>query len=99
MLNERHYEKIPTGISLNDTTYRLNEITREREGAGGLLVLLGAVVLISDIAYDFIHGIKVIEEKRDRVRYKYGQQISSIGLEPSFDSEAGAVGVKFSYAF
>ncbi len=99
VLNERHYEKIPTGISLNDTTYRLNEITREREGAGGLLVLLGAVVLISDIAYDFIHGIKVIEEKRDRVRYKYGQQISSIGLEPSFDSEAGAVGVKFSYAF
>ncbi len=99
VLNERHYEKIPTGIFLNDTTYRLNEITREREGAGGLLVLLGAVVLISDIAYDFIHGIKVIEEKRDRVRYKYGQQISSIGLEPSFDSEAGAVGVKFSYAF
>lgn len=99
VLNERHYEKIPTGIFGSDTTFRFNEITRKREGAGGLLILLGAVVLISDIAYDFIHGIKIIEEKRDRVRYKYGQQISSIGLEPSFEPELGAVGVKLSYAF
>ncbi len=97
--NERQYEKIPTGIFLGDTTYNLNEIARKREGAGGLLIVLGAVVLISDIAYDFIHGIKIIEEKRDRVRYKYGQQISSIGLEPSFMPELGAVGVKLSYSF
>ncbi len=97
--NERRYEKIPTGIFLSDTTYNLNEITRKREGAGGLLILLGAVVLVTDIAYDFIHGIKIIEKKRDMVRYKYGQQISSIGLEPSFVPELGAVGVKFSFAF
>ena len=89
--NERRYEKIPTAMFLSDTTFKLHEITRKREGAGGLLILLGAVVLISDIAYDFIHGIKIIEEKRDRVRYKYGQQISSLGLEPSFVPELGAV--------
>lgn len=99
ILNERHYEKIPTGIFGSDTTFTLHEIMRKREGAGGLLILIGAVVLVSDIAYDFIHGIKIIEEKRDRVRYKYGQQISSIGLEPSFLPEVGAVGVKLSFAF
>lgn len=99
ILNERHYEKIPTGIFGSDTTFTLHEIMRKREGAGGLLILIGAVVLVSDIAYDFIHGIKIIEEKRDRVRYKYGQQISSIGLEPSFIPQVGAVGVKLSFAF
>ena len=99
ILNERHYEKIPTGIFGSDTTFTLHEIMRKREGAGGLLILIGAVVLVSDIAYDFIHGIKIIEEKRDRVRYKYGQQISSIGLEPSFLPEVGAVGVKLSFGF
>ncbi len=97
--NERCYEKIPYEVFGSDTTFRLQEIAREREGVGGLLVLLGVTVLVCDIAYDFIHGVKVIEEKRDRVRYKYGQQISSIGLEPSFEPELGAVGVKLSYAF
>ena len=97
--NERRYEKIPYEILGSDTTFRLNEIAREHKGAGGLLVLLGAAVIVCDIAYDFIHGVKVIEEKRDRVRYKYGQQISSIGLEPSFEPKLGAVGVKLSYAF
>ena len=99
ILNERHYEKIPTGIFGSDTTFTLHEIMRKREGAGGLLILIGAVVLVSDIAYDFIHGIKIIEEKRDRVRYKYGQQISGLRLEPSFVPQVGAVGVKLSFAF
>lgn len=99
ILNERHYEKIPTGIFGSDTTFTLHEIMRKREGAGALLILIGAVVLVSDIAYDFIHGIKIIEEKRDRVRYKYGQQISGLGLEPSFVPEVGAVGVKLSFGF
>ncbi len=97
--NEKRYEKIPYEVSGSDTSFWLQEIAREREGAGGLLVLLGVTVLVCDIAYDFIHGVKVIEEKRDRVRYKYGQQISSIGLEPSFEPKLGAVGVKLSYAF
>ena len=70
--NERRYAKIPYEISGSDTSFRLSELRRERKGAGGLLIILGAAVLIGDIVYDFVHGVKVIEEKRDRVRYKYG---------------------------
>ena len=97
--NERRYEKFPFEILGNDTTFKLNEIVRDQEGAGGLLILLGAAVIVVDIAYDFIHGVRIIEEKRDMVRYKYGQQINSIGLAPSFEPKLGAVGVKLSYAF
>lgn len=97
--NEKRYEKIPHEIIGSDTTFRLNEIGRKREGAGGLLIVLGAAVIVFDIAYDFIHGVKIIEEKRDRVRYRYGQQIGSLGLEPSFDPRLGALGVKLSFAF
>ena len=97
--NERRYEKIPREIIGSDTTFSLNEIGRKREGASGLLIVLGAAVILGDIAYDFIHGVKIIEEKRDRVRYKYGQQLGSIGLAPSYDPNLGVVGVKLSFAF
>ncbi len=97
--NEKRYEKIPYEVIGTDTTFRLHEIRRNPEGAGGLLVVLGLAVIVCDIAYDFIHGIKIIEEKRDRVRYKYGQQLSSLGLEPSFQPQVGAVGLKLSYSF
>lgn len=97
--NEKRYEKIPYEILGNDTTFRLNEIYRESEGAGGLLVLLGAAVIICDIAYDFIHGVKIIEEKRDRVRFKYGRQISDIMIEPSFNLRERSAGVRLSFAF
>ena len=28
-----------------------------------------------DYLYDFVHGIRVMEEKRDRVRFKYGKAL------------------------
>ena len=28
-----------------------------------------------DYLYDFVHGIQVIEEKRDRVRFEYGKAL------------------------
>ena len=83
----------------SDTTFRLHEIAREREGAGGLLVLLGVTVLVCDIAYDIIHGVKVIEEKRDRIRFKYGKQVSDIMIEPSFNLMEQSAGIKLSFAF
>jgi hypothetical protein len=97
--NEKRYEKIPHEIFGSDTTFRLQEIYREHEGAGGLLVLLGAAVIICDIAYDFIHGVRIIEEKRDRVRFKYGKQMSDVMIEPSFNLRERSAGVKLSFAF
>ena len=97
--NEKRYEKIPYEIFGSDTTFRLREIHRESEGAGGLLVLLGAAVIICDIAYDLIHGVKIIEEKRDRVRFKYGKQMSDFRIEPSFNLMEQSAGIKLSFAF
>ena len=44
--------------------------------------------------YDFLHGIQVIEAKRDRVRFKYGKQ-----LKLQAGARAGTPSVALSYAF
>lgn len=95
---ERRYEKIPVEVTGMDTTYTLKEIFREKKGGGGALILLGAALIIGDIAYDFIHGIKTIEKKRDRVRYKYGQQLG-FNISPDIDLNSNTVGLRFSYNF
>jgi len=93
---ERRFEKIPIQITDTETTYRLQEIHREASGAGIGLVVLGAAILIGDIAYDLIHGIKIIEEKRDRVRFKYGKLLS-ISIEPDIDLGMNSAGFKMSF--
>ncbi len=93
---ERRYEKIPIQITGTETTYRLQEIFRERSGAGIALAALGAAVLIGDIAYDLLHGIKIIEEKRDRARFKYGKLLS-ISIEPDIDLGMNSAGFKLSF--
>ena len=95
---ERRYEKVPVFLENTDTTYKLHEIFRKQKGGSGALIILGAALLIGDIAYDFIHGVRVIERKRDRVRYKYGQTLS-LELEPTFNLNNRSVGLKFSYNF
>jgi len=93
---ERRFEKIPIQITDTETTYQLQEIHREMSGAGIALVALGAAILIGDIAYDLIHGIKIIEEKRDRVRFKYGKLLS-ISIEPDIDLGMNSAGFKLSF--
>ncbi|MBA7692581.1 hypothetical protein ES703_101148 [subsurface metagenome] len=93
---ERQFKKIPIRISSTDTTYQLQEIHREVSGAGIALVALGAAILIGDIAYDLIHGIKIIEEKRDRVRFKYGKLLS-ISIKPDIDLGMNSAGFKLSF--
>ncbi|MBN1756047.1 hypothetical protein JW877_07525 [bacterium] len=82
------YEKIP--YSLEDTTiiYHLRMLEKEtRIGAGqAALVGLGAILIGGEILFDWIHGISIIEKKRDTVRYKYGRQMS-LSLKPEFDPE------------
>lgn len=93
---ERRFEKIPIQTTDTETTYRLQEIHREVSGAGIALVVLGAAILIGDIAYDFIHGIKIIEGKRDRVRFKYGKLLS-ISIEPDIDLGMNPASFKLSF--
>ncbi len=93
---ERQFEKIPIQITDTETTYQLHEIQREVSGAGIALVALGAAILIGDIAYDLIHGIKIIEEKRDRVRFKYGKLLS-ISIEPDIDLGMNSAGFQLSF--
>ena len=72
---ERRYEKIPVEIDGSRVHYRLREQEREPGLLPGALILLGGLTLAADYLYDFVHGIRVIEEKRDRVRFKYGKAL------------------------
>jgi len=81
---ERRFERIPIEQEGDVTTYRLREIHREPDDTGAALIVAGAAILLVDIAYDFIHGIRTIEKKRDFVRYKYGRQLR-FGLNPQID--------------
>ena len=96
--SERQFEKVPVFLTNTDTTFKLHEIFREQKGGSGALILLGAALLIGDYVYDFIHGVRVIERKRDRVRYKYGQTLS-LELEPTINLNNRSVGLKLSYNF
>ena len=78
---ELRFAKVPVAISGSDTTYRLDQLFQRREGPGILLVVLGVGLISGTYVYDVLHGIKVIEQKRDLVRFKYGQRLS-IGLSP-----------------
>lgn len=96
--SERRYEKIPDEVTGMDTTFSLKEIFREEKGGSGALILLGAALILGDIVYDFVHGIKTIENKRDRVRYKYGQQLG-FTFSPDINLNRDTVGFRLSYYF
>ena len=72
--NEIRYEKIPINQVGDDIEYKLVPMHKQSDGSGGGLIILGALVLVGDIFYDWLHGWKMIVNKRDAVRYKYGQQ-------------------------
>ena len=90
---ERRYEKIPVSLEGETPKYRLREIQRDG-GVGGPLVALGVVTIAGSMIYDFLHGIEVIETKRDRVRFKYGKR-----LKLQAGARTGTPSVALSYAF
>jgi len=81
--NEQWYERVPVGMEGDIIHYKLKEIQKEQSGDGGGLIALGFGLIIGDFIYDRVKGLMIIEEKRDRVRYKYGQQMK-FSLKPSF---------------
>jgi hypothetical protein len=83
--DESWYRKIPISIESGETNYRLQQIQKQSDdNEGGGLIALGALILIGDFIYDRIWGIKKIEDKRDKVRFKYGQQLK-LSLHPQIN--------------
>ena len=95
---ERRYEMIPVEITGTDTTYKLRELGKNYTGTGDILVPLGIGMLIYSYFYDLHNGIKIIEEKRDAVRFKYGKQLK-FSLKPEVDLFSHKASVKFSLYF
>ena len=82
-----NYYQIPvSSTSIDGTTtvdYKLKAV-KEREKGNATVIVLGIGVLVVNYMYDYLHGIQVIEEKRDRVRFKYGKSLD-FGLYPGYD--------------
>ena len=79
--NEKWFEKIPVSVDISESGeevihYRLKEIQKESDGGGGFLMFAGAAIILGDLVYDRIVGLRLIEQKRDRVRYKYGRNLN-----------------------
>tara|TARA_B100000886_G_scaffold329346_1_gene278620 strand:+ start:1368 stop:1922 length:555 start_codon:yes stop_codon:yes gene_type:complete len=90
--DEEWYEKIPVSIENNQTSYKLEKINKESDNAGGLFIAAGFIILAGDFIYDRLWGLKKIEEKRDRVRYKYGKKIK-MSLTPEIGFQNGHLGL------
>jgi hypothetical protein len=96
--NEIRYEKIPINQLGDDIEYKLIPMNKQRDGSGGGLIILGALVLAGDIFYDWLHGWKMIINKRDAVRYKYGQQLQ-FSVKPHVNPLALKAGLNFNLYF
>jgi len=96
--NEIRYEKIPINQLGDDIEYKLIPMNKQRDGSGGGLIILGALVLVGDIFYDWFHGWKMIINKRDAVRYKYGQQIQ-VSVKPGVNLNTQSAGIDFRLFF
>jgi hypothetical protein len=96
--NEIRYEKIPIKQIGDDIEYKLVPMNKQRDGSGGGLIILGALVLVGDIFYDWLHGWKMIINKRDAVRYKYGQQLQ-FSVKPHVNPLALKAGLNFNLYF
>ena len=93
--NEIRYQMIPTGSIGDDQTYNYVELKKSSNKGGGL-ILLGMGVLIADYLYDYSHGIQIIENKRDKIRYKYGKKLDFSFL-PQYDINNNSIGFKLTY--
>jgi hypothetical protein len=97
-LNDKRYEMIPIGSMGEDIEYKYVELHKTSTGGANFLIPLGVGVLFVDYLYDYIHGIKIIEKKRDKVRFKYGKKLD-FSFDPIYDINTGMAGINFSYKF
>ena len=101
--NERWFEKIPTSVHISESGeelihYNLKEIQKESAGGGGFLVLTGIAIILGDLVYDRIVGLRLIEQKRDKVRFKYGQNLN-LSLHPRISPIKNGIGLSLKFNF
>ena len=95
----RRYEKVPFEENFGNVNYELRLLRHDRDG-GTFLIILGAGLLAGQLIHDWYDGIRTIEKKRNRVRFKYGKK-SNLGLNllPQIDPANGLFGAKLSLEF
>ena len=95
----RRYEKVPFEENFGNVNYELRLLRHERDG-GTFLILLGAGLLAGQLIHDWYDGIRTIEKKRNRVRFKYGKKTDlGLNLLPQIDPANGLFGAKLSLEF
>ena len=96
--DERRYERVPVSMEGDIIHYNLKEIHKQSDGDGGYLVALGIVIILSDFIYDRLKGLHLVEEKRNKVRYKYGQQLQ-LTYKPTFylSNNLNELGLKLNF--
>ena len=85
--SETRFEKIPIEIIDGDSIkYKLNQVYEKVTYSGGSPVFgaIGIIAILGSYYYDIFHGLKVVHDKREAVRYKYGKQLK-FSLRPSYD--------------
>ena len=95
--DEKRYQKIPIGETGGSIDYKYVELEKKYSGAS-FLIPLGIGVLIGDYLYDYIYGIRTIESKRDKVRFKYGKTLD-FSFTPTYDLKNKTTGINFTYDF
>ena len=99
--NEIRYEKIPVEITGNDSvTYKLNQVYKRVNRIGGnpLLGFIGIAAVFGSYYYDVFHGLKMIHDKREAVRFKYGKKLQ-YSVRPSFDPFASNAKLNLDFYF
>ena len=101
--NERWFEKIPVSVDISESGeeivhYQLKEFQKESAGGGGFLMLAGVVIILGDLVYDRIVGLRLIEQKRDKVRFKYGQKLN-FSFHPRIPLMKDAIGLSLKFNF
>ena len=101
--NERWFEKIPTSVHISESGeelihYNLKEIQKESAGRGGFLMLTGIAIILGDLVYDRIVGLRLIEQKRDKVRFKYGRNLN-LSFHPLISPIKNGMGMSLKFNF
>ena len=99
--DETRFEKIPIEIIGDDSIkYKLNQVYKKVTHSGGspFLGAIGIMSIVGSYYYDVFHGLKLIHDKREAVRFKYGKQLK-LSLRPSYDFYANEAKLNFDLSF
>ena len=99
--NEKWFEKIPSSVHISESGeelvyYNLKEIQKESSGGGEFLMLTGIAIILGDLVYDRIVGLRLIEQKRDKVRFKYGQNLN-LSFHPRISPIKKGIGLSLKF--